>query len=924
MQLTDLTIIQNITPKWGAGHYLAKHQSGDLLEVLVAERSSESVTSLLSWAHALERVSHPSIPPIQTIVHGETTFVALKLQEGTSFSQPIQNEREQLTRLDILSAFYQLVTALKKLHDHGLNHGNLTLDHMKLIGNGQLQLRGWIPPAIETTFTLRQVDELKRFKNFFYLAIVGQFPPAQRNQNSRQDQKLTPFQAQCMEAWGRWYHEEANQPQPNLSASKLILYDDPPIDCQEIIDELTPFLDHELAEFYKKMGQELKRREDFQDLYLQRQQLLNELERTHRATQLWLYQQEKNKLVCDYQEQNLEAMLGEITTLQSRLERLSGYILSEAKQHLDKHPNIYNQGANTQLYDLEEHAEVMGAAQVKTFGANLALLNEAWGKVNPNEPIYMDEDEGMWQPNNHHSYNDLSTSLNKDSNSFASSNISSGEIFSLAKLPPIINKPSGQDTNQPQSMLSKGPQEFATKRMQDSSHYSALGIEPLPSQIDIPPLSTDRNDDQQATQLYMPSSEHHSLSFEQADSRFSFLGLTALVPGKTKTAYTEHYQEYDGAEFYDPAQKPEPRVAFSHRNFFAFLYIAAALVFLWSLRPQKEQKRDQKAYAVSKLEQKNGLGSPNTAAIYPQFNRVKNKNSNSSRSDQKSPVETKSFDVSSENSANNGILEAENHQISVPPTPPKNMIYLPGGTVKLSLTEEAYNRVVTHCMFEPNFAGRDRLKKERCRRLIPQAKEATQESQVSPFFIDTYEVSRRDYQEYCRSGGVCNQRVNFAEKELNLPVVHISMIQAMDYCHFYNKSLPSYEQWLFAARGESDQLYPWGNQPVLDGRNYRANYKSKLSKAKKRRRRREIDGFRGVYGVKRNTKKGLSPFGVAHLAGNVREWVSRDRRKMGWVTGGSWKQELWYLRLTAGEFLDQYEESSDDIGFRCAKNIRKK
>ena len=74
------------------------------------------------------------------MVHQEITFVALKIADGISLSSPLQHSREHLLRLDILSAFYQLATALKKLHDHGLNHGNLNLDHMKLVGEGMLQL----------------------------------------------------------------------------------------------------------------------------------------------------------------------------------------------------------------------------------------------------------------------------------------------------------------------------------------------------------------------------------------------------------------------------------------------------------------------------------------------------------------------------------------------------------------------------------------------------------------------------------------------------------------------------------------------------------------------------------------------------------------------------------------------------------------
>ena len=37
MLLEELVVIQNLTPRWGRGHYLAKNAGGELLEVLVAE-----------------------------------------------------------------------------------------------------------------------------------------------------------------------------------------------------------------------------------------------------------------------------------------------------------------------------------------------------------------------------------------------------------------------------------------------------------------------------------------------------------------------------------------------------------------------------------------------------------------------------------------------------------------------------------------------------------------------------------------------------------------------------------------------------------------------------------------------------------------------------------------------------------------------
>ena len=167
MRLEDLKVIQNITPYWGQGHYLAQTPEGELIEVLVAERRSESVTSLLSWANALERIDHPTIPRVKTIAHKQTTFVALQQREGLPLSHCIHQHHDLLSRLDILMLFYQLATALRQLHDHGLNHANLTLDQMRVVGEGKLLLQGWAPPSIDQYFASRCLDDLKRFKNFF-------------------------------------------------------------------------------------------------------------------------------------------------------------------------------------------------------------------------------------------------------------------------------------------------------------------------------------------------------------------------------------------------------------------------------------------------------------------------------------------------------------------------------------------------------------------------------------------------------------------------------------------------------------------------------------------------------------------------------------------------------------------------------------
>ena len=60
MQLSQLELKSNLSPKWGTGHYYAQSQTGESFELLVAQATSESKTTLISWAHALERVAHPA------------------------------------------------------------------------------------------------------------------------------------------------------------------------------------------------------------------------------------------------------------------------------------------------------------------------------------------------------------------------------------------------------------------------------------------------------------------------------------------------------------------------------------------------------------------------------------------------------------------------------------------------------------------------------------------------------------------------------------------------------------------------------------------------------------------------------------------------------------------------------------------------
>ena len=147
------------------------------------------------------------------------------------------------------------------------------------------------------------------------------------------------------------------------------------------------------------------------------------------------------------------------------------------------------------------------------------------------------------------------------------------------------------------------------------------------------------------------------------------------------------------------------------------------------------------------------------------------------------------------------------------------------------------------------------------------------------------------------------------------PAVQVSARDAARFCTYYGSRLPTEAEWEFAARGTDGRRYPWGNaEPRQDGL-HRANFGTVACCAPD-----GLDGYRFTAPVG-SFPRGVSPFGVLDMAGNVWEWtdsVFPGRTGQVVLRGGGWGNNPYCLRVSY-RHGNPPDIGLDMVGFRCAR-----
>lgn len=179
------------------------------------------------------------------------------------------------------------------------------------------------------------------------------------------------------------------------------------------------------------------------------------------------------------------------------------------------------------------------------------------------------------------------------------------------------------------------------------------------------------------------------------------------------------------------------------------------------------------------------------------------------------------------------------------------------------------------------------------------------------FAIDRYPVTHAQFAAFCLATGHPprqNWPSGLPPAELHdHPVNFVSQADALAYAAWVGMRLPTEEEWEKAARGIDGRRFPWGNSFDPDACRWGG------------------DPGPGGFGTVPVTAhpRGVSPFGVQDMVGNLAEWCADGPASFSaYIKGGAWTScEVMNLRPAARNMSGASNNPSGFYGFRCVKDL---
>jgi len=204
------------------------------------------------------------------------------------------------------------------------------------------------------------------------------------------------------------------------------------------------------------------------------------------------------------------------------------------------------------------------------------------------------------------------------------------------------------------------------------------------------------------------------------------------------------------------------------------------------------------------------------------------------------------------------------------------------------------------------------------------------EVMMSGYYMDQTEVTQKEYKKCVDAGECAAPGCDWDPVEnSNKPVVCMRWSDALAYCSWAGKQLPTEAQWEKASRGTDGREYPWGYREgaICDYVVTKANGEDGC-------------GTGETMEVCSKSPAGDSPYGLCDMSGNVWEWVSDwydrdyyDRSPLSnpkgpnsgsqrVIRGGGFSGYDWDPLKTWARGYDNPSDNIefyDNLGFRCAR-----